>query len=383
MNTRSRCRRIWLKFLLEKVEELRGRANTKTVLEQLNEAIEDELPVFIYFEDYGILDSAVYLPRFLEDLSTDPEDPRIRTIDAMFKHVQLTAAEVADLGQEKTAAAQSAGQTVTEDTIQSDQERKELRSVKLNSASLDISNKFSQWFGQRQHKIKYQADGQYFRIWVSDDRRPDVDIELESRSKGFQWFFSFYLVFLVESDEGHKDAILLLDEPGLHLHPTAQQELISFFENLAKDNPLIYTTHSPFLIDGERIHRIRPVTEDDTGHSRISVYSWPKDRETIFPLQAAAGYAMLRGLFQHKKNVLVAGLTDYLYLHGLNLCCHARGRKGVTRRYLHYTLRRNQDGRSHRVAVSRAGSATGCVARRRRCRESAARCADEGTVCGP
>ena len=72
--------------------------------------------------------------------------------------------------------------------IQSDQERKELRSVKLNSASLDISNKFSQWFGQRQHKIKYQADGQYFRIWVSDDRRPDVDIELESRSKGFQGF---------------------------------------------------------------------------------------------------------------------------------------------------------------------------------------------------
>ena len=318
-----------VEVLLEKVEELRGRANTKTVLEQLNEAIEDELPVFIYFEDYGILDSAVYLPRFLEDLSTDPEDPRIRTIDAMFKHVQLTAAEVADLGQEKTAAAQSAGQTVTEDTIQSDQERKELRSVKLNSASLDISNKFSQWFGQRQHKIKYQADGQYFRIWVSDDRRPDVDIELESRGRGFQWFFSFYLVFLVESDEGHKDAILLLDEPGLHLHPTAQQELISFFENLAKDNPLIYTTHSPFLIDGERIHRIRPVTEDDTGHSRISVYSWPKDRETIFPLQAAAGYAMVRGLFQHKKNVLVEGLTDYLYLHGLNLCCHARGRKGL------------------------------------------------------
>ena len=93
--------------------------------------------------------------------------------------------------------------------------------MKLSSASLDISKKFSQWFGQRRHKVRYQADGPYFRIWVSDDRRPDVDIELESRSKGFQWFFSFYLVFLVESDEGHKDAILLLDEPGLHLHPTA------------------------------------------------------------------------------------------------------------------------------------------------------------------
>ena len=318
-----------VEVLLEKVEELRGMAKTETVLEQLNEALEGELPVFIYFENYGILDSAVYLTRFLEDLETGPEDPRIRTINAMFKHVRLTAAEVADLGQEEAAAAQLGGQPVTEDMIQRDRERKELRSVRLNSASLDITKKFSQWFGQRQHKIKYQADGQYFRIWVSDDRRPDVDIELESRSKGFQWFFSFYLVFLVESDEGHEDAILLLDEPGLHLHPTAQQELMSFFENLAKDNPLIYTTHSPFLIDGEHIHRIRPVTEDDTGHSRVSVDSWPEDRETIFPLQAAAGYAMVRGLFQHKKNVLVEGLTDYLYLHGLNLCCHALGRKGL------------------------------------------------------
>ena len=318
-----------VEVLLEKVEELRGRANTKTVLEQLNEAIKDELPVFIYFENYGILDSAVYLPRFLEDLSRDPKDPRIRTIDAMFKHVKLTAAEVADLGHEKAAAALSAGQPVTKDMMQSDLKSKELRSVMLSSASLDISKKFSQLFGQRQYKIKYRADGQYFRIWVSDNRRPDVDIELESRSKGFQWFFSFFLVFLVESDEGHEDAILLLDEPGLHLHPTAQQGLISFFENLAKDNPLIYTTHSPFMIDGEHLHRVRPVTEDDTGHSRISVDSWPEDTETIFPLQAAAGYAMVRGLFKNKKNVLVEGLTDYLYLHGLNLCCHALRRKGL------------------------------------------------------
>lgn len=311
------------------VDELRGRADTAPIPQQLDEAIEGELPVFIYFENYGILDSAVYLPRFLEDLEAGPEEPRVRTINAMFKHVKLTAQKISKLGREEAEEAKAAGQPVTPEMIARDQQRKELRSVNLNSASLDISKKFSQWFGQRRHKIRYQADGPYFRIWVSDDRRPDVDIELESRSKGFQWFFSFYLVFLVESDEGHKDAILLLDEPGLHLHPTAQQELMAFFETLSEDNPLVYTTHSPFLIDGERIHRIRPVTEDETGHSRISVDSWPEDRETIFPLQAAAGYAMVRGLFQHKKNVLVEGMSDYLYLHALNLHCHSLGRQGM------------------------------------------------------
>ena len=311
------------------VEEVQFAAKARLIEKQLYKEVERELPVFIYFENYGTLDSAVYLPRFLRNLKSGPEDRNVRTVNAMFKHVKLTAKEISDLGLEEVAKAEVEGERVTNDMIMRDQERKELRTVKLRSASNDISNKFSRWFGQRRHKITYQADGPYFRIWVSDDRRPDVDIELESRSKGFQWFFSFYLVFLVESDEGHKDAILLLDEPGLHLHPTAQQELISFFESLADNNPLIYTTHSPFLIDGEHIHRIRPVTEVESGHSKISVDSWPKDRETVFPLQAAAGYAMVRGLFQHKKNLLVEGMADYLYLHALNLHCRELGRVGL------------------------------------------------------
>lgn len=304
------------------VQELLSRANTTPIRDQVDKAIKSALPVFIYFENYGTLDSAVYLPRFIQDLREKPEEPRIRTINAMFKHVKLTAEEITRLGQEDSGGSSGA----TEEVIRIDKERKDLRSIKLNSASNDISEKFSQWFGQRRHKIKYDADGNHFRIWISDDRRPDVEIELENRSKGFQWFFSFYLVFLVESNESHKDAILLLDEPGLHLHPTAQQKLIAFFEKLSEDNQLIYTTHSPFLIDGEHLHRIRPVTEDK-GHSRVSVGSWPSDRDTIFPLQAAAGYAMIKGLFQHRKNVLVEGMSDFLYLGALSQLCHAADRQ--------------------------------------------------------
>ena len=315
-----------IESLQETVEALLQRAQTQPLPERLDAAIEEALPVFIYFENYGILDSAVYLPRFLEDLDSSANEPRVRTINAMFKHVGLEAKTVAELGREEAGEAKRTGKPVTAEIIQGDQERKELRAVKTNSASLDITRRFSEWFHQRRHNIRYHADGDYFRIWISDDRRPGVEIELESRSKGFQWFFSFYLVFLVESDEGHKDAVLLLDEPGLHLHPTAQQDLIAFFEELAGTNMLIYSTHSPFLIDGEHIHRVRPVTEDETGHSRITVDGWPKDRETIFPLQAAAGYAMVRGLFQHKKNVLVEGMADYLYLYTLDLLCRATGR---------------------------------------------------------
>ncbi|WP_429462051.1 ATP-dependent nuclease [Paraburkholderia sp. JPY465] len=305
-------------------------AKEEPIRAQIDALVKAKLPVLIYFENYGALDSAIYLPRFIEDLRRNPDQPKVRTINAMFRHVSLDAAEIAALGFENESEnMRRQGQLPSDDLIAKEQRSKEERAIRLNSASNDISKRFSDWWSQRRHKIRYHADGEYFRIWVADDRRPDVEIELEARSKGFQWFFSFYLVFLVESDEGHKDAILLLDEPGLDLHPTAQKELIAFFETLAERNQLLYTTHSPFLIDGENLHRVRPVTEDGTGHSRISAETWPKDRETIFPLQAAAGYAMVRGLFQHKKNVLVEGMSDYYYLHALNHQCRAAKRSSL------------------------------------------------------
>jgi hypothetical protein len=316
--------------LLQSIDTSIEEAKREPLKDRIRTVLIENLPVFIYFDDYGVLDSAIYLPRFLEDIKRTPDESRTRTIAAMFKHVNVSPEKITELGREKAAAAKHAGQVPSSEVIEGDRRNKEERAIVLNSASLDISKRFSSWWRQRRHKIRYQADGDYFRIWVSDDRRPDVEIELEERSKGFQWFFSFYLIFLVESDEGHKDAVLLLDEPGLHLHPTAQQELIEFFEVLSDKNQLLYSTHSPFLIDGDRLSRVRPVTEDESGHSTIAVGYWPSDRETIFPLWAAAGYAMMMNLFEHKKNLLVEGMTDFYYLGALSDLCRANGRAALS-----------------------------------------------------
>lgn len=311
--------------LQETLNDFIQKAQLRPIADQLHDEVVKHIPVFIYFDNYGVLDSAIFLPRFIEDFRGNPQNPKCRTINTMFKHVNLSAEEISTLGQTNSENMKRQGQNPTPDQIQQDQQKKELRSIKLNSASNDITTRFSAWWKQRRHQIRYDADGDFFRIWISDDRRPNVDIELEGRSRGFQWFFSFYLVFLVESEDGHKDAVLLLDEPGLHLHPTAQEELIAFFETLSEKNQLIYSTHSPWLIDGEHLHRIRPVTEDEGGHSRIAVGEWPRDRETIFPLQGAAGYALVKSLFQYRKNVLVEGMSDYFYLHTLSsLCRHAK-----------------------------------------------------------
>lgn len=318
-----------MEALLVAVEPVLGTASEVPVVDQISALIERNLPALIYFENYGVLDSAVWLPQFLEDQERDALDSRVRTVDAIFKHVGLDPKEITELGGMRARGNGSHESPIEPRRFADEQRRREERAIQLNSASLDISNRFSTWWSQRRHRIRYHADGDYFRIWVADDRRTGVEIELEARSRGFQWFFSFYLVFLVESEAGHKNAILLLDEPGLHLHPTAQQELIAFLETLSQKNQLAYTTHSPFMIDGEHLHRVRPVSEDDTGHSRVAADAWPPDPETIFTLQAAAGYAMIRGLFRHRKSVLVEGMSDFYYLQMLSQQCARTGRTAL------------------------------------------------------
>ena len=61
----------------------------------------------------------------------------------------------------------------------------------LASASTGFTKSFNEWWKQGNYTFEFQADGNFFRIWVSDSIRPEK-IELESRSTGLQWFFSLF-----------------------------------------------------------------------------------------------------------------------------------------------------------------------------------------------
>ncbi len=279
--------------------------------------VERHLPVLVYFESYGVLDSAIWLPEFLEGRRRDNPDARVRTADALFRLVGLDPQDIARPG-DGAVRADEAGQRRMED-----------RSIRLNAASREISRRCAAMWSQRSHRIRLHADGDHFRIWVSDDVLEGVEIELESRGKGFQWFLSFVLVFLAETDGGLKDAILLLDEPGQSLHPTAQQELLAFLEHLSGQNQVLYTTHSPFLVDGRHLDRVRPVYEDETGHARILEGAWPRHRDTVFALRAAAGHALFAGVLDREAPVIVEDVSDVTYLQALSQQCSASGRSAL------------------------------------------------------
>lgn len=175
-----------------------------------------------------------------------------------------------------------------------------------------------------------QADGDFFRIWVSDDKRP-AKISLEDRSTGLQWFLSFYLVFLVESKDSHKNCILLLVEAGTSLHPLAQKDLLNFFENLSSSNQLLTTTHSPFLVDIDNLERTKVVYIDDNDHTVVSDNLRASEKGTtatgaVFAVHAALGLSISEGMLNGCEMVIVEGTSDQFYLNSIKQYLIADGK---------------------------------------------------------
>ena len=252
------------------------------------------LPKFVYYSNYGNLDSEIYLPHVVNNLErTDlgsKESSKSRTLKVLFSFVRLSPREILELGKDHRDT--HPGREPSAEQISAVAEKKRERSILLHSAGATLTKKFKDWWKQGNYRFRFDADGHHFRIWVADDQRPE-EVELETRSTGLQWFLSFFLVFLVESMGDHKDAILLLDEPGLSLHPLAQRDLSSFFDGLVQTNQILYTTHSPFLVDADRLDRVRKVYVAADGTTRAS----PDLRLSgASKAQAGAAYAVYSAL---------------------------------------------------------------------------------------
>jgi len=155
---------------------------------------------------------------------------------------------------------------------------------------------------------------------------------LKNRSKGFLWFFSFLVWFSKIQGDKNSKYILLLDEPGLSLHASAQNDLLRFIdEKLAPDYQVIYTTHSPFMIDSLKLNEVRTVydTQNPKVGSVVSDAVQEKDSDTLFPLQAALGYTIAQNLYVSPNNLLVEGISDLVYLNHFSTILKGMGRTGL------------------------------------------------------
>lgn len=300
----------------ERLAELVAGAEEGDPAARAREWAEEHVPAFIYFDDYGQLETRIHLPTYIQQSKEKAVAAKVRTQRALFTWSGIDPQEILDLGRAKE------GNETDEDV----QRRLDKRRTLLESASFDLTGKWADWWipGTR-HRLHIAADGPYLVLNVSDSNN-QFPIPFEERSHGFQWFFSFYLVFLVESEDAHEGSILLLDEPGLHLHPMMQRKLVGFFDRVAQTNQVLYSTHLPFLIDGDHLERVRVVYLNKETPPKTMISKEPcagGDRDSLFPLQAALGYSIAQTLFLGKCSAIVEGGTDYALMKALNGCLAA------------------------------------------------------------
>ena len=203
--------------------------------------------------------------------------------------------------------------------------RKLLRDIEDGATIL--TGKIKGRFPQRNYKVRYGVVNSLFFTYVTDDHDLSL-IELEERSKGFQWDFSFELMLMHETKETFKDCVILLDEPGLHLHPTAQGKLLSSLEKYAKENTLLYTTHLPFMINLNHPDRIRILKETDNGII-VTTDLIETSPGAKLVLQAALGMDASQSFLVADRNLVVEGVDDYWVLTGLSNLLQQDGEEGL------------------------------------------------------
>lgn len=165
-----------------------------------------------------------------------------------------------------------------------------------------------------------KAGSPYLTFWVSDGA---TKLYPKQRSFGVRWFLSFYLQLRAAEKAGRR-VVYLLDEPGANLHAKAQADVLRLIEKLGKQSAIVlYTTHSPQLIQYEKLYRVHAVQRgDDGGEAPTSVIDAHRlgsaSTDTLFPILAAMGADVSQQQVIRKHgNVLLEEISGFYYLSAL------------------------------------------------------------------
>lgn len=278
----------------------------------ITQLVKPALPKYLYYDEYNSLPSDINVNELQNKSNFTKEE---KTSRALF---EMAAIDIRDLLQDNEY---------------------ERYNSKLEATSSEITDiLFQYWTTNTNLDVECRFVGPpnaypNLKIRIRNNKYR-MTLPLGSRSRGFNWFFSFLVWFSKIQEDPKNNYVLLLDEPGLNLHASAQADLLRFIEDLAHDETLsknyqlIYTTHSPFMVESENLHRVRTVLETDSG-TRISDSVQEKDPDTLFPLQAALGYDIAQNLFIGKNNLLIEGTSDLVTLQVMSSILEGANRNSL------------------------------------------------------
>ena len=198
------------------------------------------------------------------------------------------------------------------DTIKNSNDRS--KEKHKDDVNVKINKDYKNFWRQDISKLSITYDSEHLYFWIKEG---GYTYEPKNRSKGRQWHLAFYIKVTARAKEGVPN-IILIDEPGLFLHAQAQKDILKKLENSAEEAQLIFSTHSPYLLESEKLNRIRLIHKSDKRGTKIEnkVHALA-DKETLTPILTAIGLGVNSGISNFKKtnNIVVEGISDCYYLN--------------------------------------------------------------------
>lgn len=197
--------------------------------------------------------------------------------------------------------------------------KKQLERKFNNKLNSELVEKFNEFYTQE--RVNVEFDFHESSVSLLFDTTGTI-MSYDERSQGLKWYFNTYIK--MQAENLNKDNIIyIMDEPGTRLHVNAQKELISLFKDLTKKgNQIVYTTHSPYMLDQNNLNYIRLVSKNKEGYTYIynKFHLLPdSDKtkiDTMTPIYDAMGfdYKYNFGPSNKNKNIVVEGPSDYNYI---------------------------------------------------------------------
>ncbi len=208
-------------------------------------------------------------------------------------------------------------------------QKKATTTKNIDAVSVTFQNDWQQKiYGNNNVKISFNienddVDGKAVKtVFFYIETQDNVPLEPRKRSKGMIWFLSAWLE--LKSKENDGKLIILYDEPGLYLHVKAQKDMLNLFKYLTakKEYQIIYSTHSPSLIDIDKLYNIGLVINTEKKGTLVEGLTTSKinttyKKDALQPIAEAMGLDEDVGVLG-EKNILLEGLSDFYYFQAIS-----------------------------------------------------------------
>ena len=162
----------------------------------------------------------------------------------------------------------------------------------------------------------------YLEFWIKDEHER---LYPKQRSRGVRWFLSFYLELKAASLQNNAGYnLLLIDEPGLSLHARAQEDVLKVFEDLKENMQILYSTHSPHLVDVSKLYRVLAVQRADVENDKSASLIFDSrslenaSSDTLSPVYSLIGTRISDSNFIQKRNNIIVEDT-YVFYYLINI----------------------------------------------------------------